>query len=130
MWDGNFPPNRTFLSPLIHRPRSEEITLCNPCTVNRDQILEISATRLHILRLQTRVAPGCLPWRCCFFFFMPTENPSSFCSHLSLVHRKYCQWYHTDQDFPLLYFPLLVFSLLVLVGVCCVCVPRSGACGR
>lgn len=62
--------------------RSEEITLCNPWTVNRDQILEISATRLHILRLQTRVAPGCLPWRCHWlhangksFFFLFTFEP-------------------------------------------------------
>lgn len=92
-----------------------------PSTVYRDQILEISATRLHILRLQTRVTPGCCHGD--VIDFMPAENSFLF-SFISEPHTLKTMWYHTCWGFPLLYFPFLVglFSVDLLSWVCvCVC---------
>lgn len=74
----NFPLKMTFLSwtPIQTGRQVRRLHCVTPWTV-RDQILEISAARLHILRLPTRVASDCLPWRCYwldangkFFFFL------------------------------------------------------------
>lgn len=82
----NFPLKMTFLSwTLIQTGRQVRRLHCvTPWTV-RDQILEISATRLHILRLPTRVASDCLPWRCYWLHANGKFFPFFFCL-LTPVH--------------------------------------------
>lgn len=80
-----------------------------PWTVNRDQILEISATRLHILRLETGVAPCCCHGD--VIDFMPMEN--SFFVH---IWASYILWV------VLHYFTLFFFGCVfsVVLWVCIV----------
>lgn len=75
----NFLLKITFLSwtPVQTGRQVRRLYCVTPWTV-RDQILEISAARLHILRLPTWVASDCLPWRCYWLdangkFFFSTD---------------------------------------------------------
>lgn len=73
-----------------------------------DQILEIRAARLHILRLKTRDAPDSLPWR-----WLDSTGKFLYLVHLMCLCRF-----------------LSITSVQIVLRVCVVCLSRAGACWR